>query len=220
MSASAITSGRRISTHWMVASGAGGAVGLAGGAAVAAVVRPALTGVAGGILTVAIFGAIFGLVTGLAQAQGQTLAERANVPVVVWTLLSGVGGALGYVAGVKAATAISDPLSGNVLVYLSEGLGYMAFGAAAGLLIGLAQALVWRPSAVSPLEWIAASAAGMAVGELAAGASGELFTWFPIVPLRQVLFGALVGVALGVAHVALQPHIVSSEISHPDRSAA
>jgi hypothetical protein len=188
----------------MVATGVGGAIGLPIGAALATAVRFELASVAQGLPTVAIFGAVFGLGIGLAQA----LARRQLLSLGMWTVVSGLGGALGFVLGVKAATAVSDPLSGNAVVYLSEGLGYLAFGAALGLLVGLAQAWALRGSAVSLGAWVAASVLGTAVGSLIAGVTGELLSFFPSEPLRQALYGALVALSPGVAaHLLARPRL-------------
>jgi hypothetical protein len=184
-----------LGTRWMVASGVGGAVGLPAGAALASVVRFPLANVVQGLLTVALFGAIFGLGMGLAQA----LARPQLLDLAPWALLSGLGGALGYALGVKVATAVSDPLSGNVTVYLSEGLGYLVFGGVLGLLVGLAQTLAWRKGTVSQGAWIGASVIGIAVGTLIAGGTGALLSFFPIEPLRQALYGALVALSPGIA---------------------
>jgi hypothetical protein len=82
-------------------------------------------------------------------------------------------------------------------------VGYLTFGVVLGLLLGLAQVAVWQRGAMAPPAWMIASVVGLAVGALLAGAAGELFTGFPIEPLREALYGVFLGISPGVAHHVL-----------------
>jgi hypothetical protein len=200
LKAEAVSGQQTLGPWWAVASAAAAAVGIAVGRPLAELVREPFSPLGGGLPTVAVFGAIFGLLVGL----GHALAQRRLVPAVWWTLASTIGGAVGFVLGVKSATLITDPLSGQVVVYVSEVLGYLAFGAVVGVLLGLTQGgCTWRarggrslPSRVAGWTWVRVSAVGWALGFTVTASIG-LVTDLPTLAVRDMLFGGLAGLIAG-----------------------
>ncbi len=194
--AEAVPGQQTLGPWWAVASAAAAAVGIAVGRPLAELVREPFSPLGGGLPTVAVFGAIFGLLIGL----GHTLVQRRLVHAVWWTLASTIGGAIGFVLGVKTATVITDPLRGQVIVYVSEVLGYLGFGAVVGVLIGLTQWATWHirggSEARSVAGWTAVSALGWALGFTVTAGIG-LFADLPSVTVRDVVFGGLAGLVAG-----------------------
>jgi len=195
---------------WAVASAAAAAVGIAVGRPLAELVREPFSPLGGGLPTVAVFGTIFGLLIGL----GHALAQRPLVPAVWWTLASAIGGAIGFVLGVKTATLITDPLSGQVIVYVSEVLGYLAFGAVVGVLLGLTQGVYLprsgggRSLARRVAGWTVVSALGWALGFTVTAGIG-LVTDLPSVAVRDMLFGGLAGLIAGGTQALVGPVFVA-----------
>jgi hypothetical protein len=183
----------------VLASTLAAAVAIAVGRPLAEVVREPFSPIVGGLPTLVFFGAIFGLCLGL----GHTLAQRHVIPAIWWTLASTVGGAAGFVLGVKLATLITDPLRGQVIVYVSEVLGYLIFGAAVGVLIGLTQWVTWRARGRATAGWILASALGWAMGFTVTAGIGLELTAFPSVAVRDAIFGGLAGFIAGSTQALL-----------------
>ena len=197
MTADAAAGKQTLGPWWVVASAAAAAVGIAVGRPLAELVREPLSQIAGGLPTVAFFGAFLGLCLGLAH----TLARRQLVPAVEWTLASTLGGAVGFVLGVTLAARITDPLRGQVIVYVSEVLGYLVFGAVAGVFLGLAQWTTWRTrgrrTAGGVAGWTVLSALGWALGFTVTAGVGLELTRFPSVTVRDVIFGGFAGLIAG-----------------------
>jgi hypothetical protein len=200
MTPDAVADKQTLGPWWVVASAAAAAVGIAAGRPLAELVREPFSQIVGGLPTVAIFGAFFGLCLGLAHA----LARRRMVPAVEWTLASTLGGAVGYVLGVMLAALITDPLRGQVIVYVSEVLGYLVFGAAVGVLLGLTQWTIWRTRGsrrvagiAGVVGWTVLSALGWALGFTVTAGVGLELTRFPSVTVRDVIFGGFAGLIAG-----------------------
>lgn len=184
---------RALGLWWVVARAAAAAVGIAVGRPLAELVREPFSQVLNGLPTVALFGAFFGVCLGL----GETLAQRRTIPALRWTLASALGGAAGFVLGAKAATLITTPLRGQVIVYVSEVLGYLAFGAAVGALLGLAQWATWRAEGWRVAGWTVVSALGWALGFTVTAGIGLTITRLPSLTARDALFGGVAGLIAG-----------------------
>jgi hypothetical protein len=195
MQADAVPEQRLLGPWWAVTSAAAAAVGIAVGRPLAELVREPFSQILGGLPTVALFGAFFGLCLGL----GHTLAQRRMLPAIGWTLASAVGGAAGYVLGVKAATLITAPLRSHVIVYVSEVLGYLVFGAVVGALLGLTQWVTWRAGGWRVAEWTGVSALGWALGFTVTAGIGLTITHLPSLTVRDALFGGVAGLIAGGA---------------------
>ncbi len=193
MKAEADPSKQALGPWWAVASAAAAAVAIAVGRPLAELVREPFSQIVGGLPTLAFFGAIFGLCLGL----GHTLAQRHMIPAIEWTVASTIGGAAGFVLGVKTATLITDPLRGQVIVYVSEVLGYLGFGAVVGVLLGLTQWATWRARGRSVAGWTLVSALGWALGFTVTAGIGLELTRFPSVTVRDVIFGGFAGLIAG-----------------------
>jgi hypothetical protein len=195
MQADAAPKQRALGPWWVVVSAAAAAVGIAVGRPLAELVREPFSQILDGLPTVALFGAFFGLCLGL----GHTLAQQRAIPAFWWTLASVLGGVAGFVVGVKAATLIIDPLRGQVIVYVSEVLGYLVFGAAVGALLGLTQGVTWRAGGWRVAEWTWASALGWALGFTVTAGIGLMITRLPSLTVRDALFGGVAGLIAGGA---------------------
>jgi hypothetical protein len=193
MRAEATPAQRALGPWWVVASAAAAAVGIAVGRPLAELVRAPLSQILGGLPTVALFGAFFGLCLGL----GHTLVQRRLFPAVGWTLASAVGGAAGFVLGIKVATLITAPLRSQVIVYVSEVLGYLIFGAVVGALLGLTQWVTWRAGGWRVAEWTGVSALGWALGFTLTAGIGLVITPLPSLTARDALFGGVAGLIAG-----------------------
>jgi hypothetical protein len=195
MQADAAPAHRALGLWWVVASAAAAAVGIAVGRPLAELVREPFSQILGGLPTVVLFGGFFGLCLGLAHA----LAQRGLLPAIGWTLASALGGAAGYVLGVNAATFITDPLRGQVIVYVSEVLGYLIFGSVVGALLGLTQSVAWRAGGWGVADWTAVSALGWALGFTVTAGIGLMITHLPSLTVRDALFGGVAGLIAGGA---------------------
>lgn len=135
---------------WVVASGAGGALGLAGGFAIGF----AIGGATSGIVSQSVFGAVVGASVGALQ----WLVLRRQVSRAGWWILAtalgiGVGFAL-----IRAATpAVSRVLGGGPIYGLANGV-------LVGILVGTLQWLVLRRQVSRAGWWVLASAVGTGVG--------------------------------------------------------
>lgn len=180
---------------WIVTSTVAAAVGIAVARPVTALVREPLSQIVSGMPTVALFGALFGGCLGL----GQTLLRRGRSgPHLAWLVLANtVSGAVGYILGVKLATALTDPIRGKLLVYVSEALGYLVLGAVLGLLFGLVQGGLRRAGGQALARWIVLSMLGWALGFVVAAGVALLYTSLPSVTVRDLLFGGLTGLIAG-----------------------
>jgi hypothetical protein len=184
------------SLWWVVTCMAAAAVGIAVARPAAELVREPLSPVFGGMPTVALFGALFGGCIGLGQALVRR--GRSGPHPAWWMVASSVSGAVGYLVGTNLATALTDPIRGKVLVYVSEALGYLVLGAVLGLLVGVAQGGLRRASGQGMWGgWIALSMLGWALGFVVAAGVGLLITSLPSVTVRDLLFGALTGLTAG-----------------------
>jgi hypothetical protein len=197
MQADAAPAQRALGLWWVVASAAAAAVGIAVGRPLAELVREPFSQILDGLPTVALFGGFFGVCLGLAHA----LAQRGMLPAIGWTLASALGGAAGYVLGIKAATFITDPLRSQVIVYVSEVLGYLVFGAVVGALLGLTQSVTWRAGGSGVAEWTGVSALGWALGYTVTAGIGLMITHLPSLTVRDALFGGVAGLIAGSAQV-------------------
>jgi hypothetical protein len=193
MQVEAIPAQRTLGPWWVVASAAAAAVGIAVGRPLAELAREPFDQALGGLPIVALFGAFFGLCLGL----GHTLAQQRIIPAFWWTLASALGGAAGFALGVKAATLITDPLRGQVIVYASEVFAYLIFGAALGALLGLTQSVTWRAGGWRVAEWTGASALGWALGFTVTAGIGLMITQLPSLTVRDALFGGVAGLIAG-----------------------
>ena len=201
MTVDAVAGKQTLGPWWVVASAVAAAVGIAVGRPLAELVREPFSQIVGGLPTVAFFGAFFGLCLGL----GHTLTRWRMVLAVEWTLASTLGGAVGYVLGVMLAALITDPLRGQVIVYVSEVLGYLVFGAVVGVLLGLTQWTIWRTrgsrSGVAGMAgvagWTVLSALGWALGFTVTAGVGLELTRFPSVTVRDLIFGGFAGLIAG-----------------------
>ncbi len=191
--AAPVGSGRGL--WWVLICTVAAAAGIAVARPVAELAREPLSNVYGGMLTVALFGALFGGCLGLGQALVRW--GRSGPHPTWWVLASIVSGAVGYVAGVKLATAVTTPIRGQLLVYVSEALGYLVLGAVLGLLFGLVQGGLRRASGQGMFGWIALSVLGWALGFVVAAGVGLLITSLPSVTVRDLLFGGLTGFIAG-----------------------
>jgi hypothetical protein len=188
------TSGRGL--WWIVTCTVAAAVGIAVARPAAELVREPLSQIWNGLPTVALFGAVFGGFLGLRQA----LVKRwqSSPHPAWWVLASLVSGAVGYVLGVTLATAVTEPIRGKVLVYLSEVLAYLVLGAVLGLLFGGVEWGFGRASGHRVVGWIARSMTGWALGFVVAAGVGLLITSLPSVTVRDLLFGGLTGLIVGI----------------------
>jgi hypothetical protein len=171
------------------------ALGIAVARPMAELVRQPLSQAVGGLLTVALFGAVLGGCVALGQALVWWASSGPHP--AWWVVATSVGGAVGYVLGVKLATAVTDPIRGKVLVYVSEALGYLVLGAVVGLLVGIAQVGLWRAKGQGLVAWIIRTILGWALGFVVAAGVGLLITSLPSVTARDLLFGGLVGLTVG-----------------------
>jgi hypothetical protein len=178
---------------WWVGASAAAAVAIAVGRPLAELVREPLSQVQGGLPTVAILGGVFGLTLGL----GHAVSQPRLIAAVEWTLASTLGGAIGFVLGAQAASLITNPLRGRAIVYLSEVLGYLVFGAVVGALLGLTQWTTWRARGRGVAGWIALSTLGWALGFTVTAGVGLGVTRFPSLTTRDALFGGLAGLIAG-----------------------
>jgi hypothetical protein len=195
MKAGAVPGKQTLGPWWVAANAMAAAAAVAVGRPVADLVRPPLSPILGGLPTVVLLGGIFGLSLGL----GHALARRRLIAAVEWTLASAAGGAVGFALGVKAATLITDPLRGRVIVYVSEVFGYLAFGAVVGALLGLTQWTTWRARGRDVAGWTALSALGWALGFTLTAGVGLGLSRFPSLTARDALFGGLAGLVAGGA---------------------
>lgn len=181
---------------WVVTCTAGAAVGIAVARPVAELARAPLSQVLGGTPTIALFGALFGGCLGLGQA---LVRQGRSGPHPVWWVLANImSGAVGYVAGAELASALTDPIRGRLLVYVSEVLGYLVLGAVLGLLFGVVQGGIRRASGQGTgVWWIAWSMLGWALGFVVAAGVGLLITRLPSITVRDLLFGGLTGLTAG-----------------------
>ncbi len=180
---------------WIMTCAVAAAAGIAVARPVTELVRIPLSEILGGMPTVALFGAIFGGCLGLGQALVRL--GRPGPHPAWWVLASTVSGAAAYVLGVKLATALTDPIRGKVLVYLSEALGYLVLGAVLGLLMGLAQGGLLRAGRQGMARWISLNMVGWALGFVVAAGAGLLITSLPSDTVRNLLFGGLAGLTAG-----------------------
>jgi hypothetical protein len=193
----AIGVGRRLG--WVAACTVAAAVGIAVARPLAELVREPLSQIMDGLPTVALFGALFGGCLGLGQALVQLRGRgRVGPHPAWWVLTTTVSGAIGYVLGVKLATTVTNPISGQVLVYLSEALGYLVLGAVLGLVFGVAQGGLRRAGGQQMTSWIALSTLGWALGFTVTAGVGLLITRLPSVTVRDLLFGGLAGLTAGI----------------------
>jgi len=152
--------GRRLG--WVASCTAAAAVGIALVRPLAEHVREPLSQIVDGLPTMALFGGCLGVVQALVQWGSR---RRQSGPHTAWWMLAtSVSGALGYVLGVKLATAVTDPIRGQVLVYVSEALGYLVLGAVLGLVFGVVQGGLRRASGQGMAGWIALSTLGWRSG--------------------------------------------------------
>lgn len=183
---------------WVVSCTLSAALGVAVARPAAELVREPWSQVWGGLLTVALFGALFGACLGVGQALVRWRPGRSGLGLAGWMLASCVTGAVGYLLGVKLATAITDPIRGKVLVYLSEALGYLVLGAVLGLLFGVVQGGLRSVSGQGgAVRWIALSLLGWALGFVVAAGVGLLITTLPSITVRDLVFGGLTGFVAG-----------------------
>jgi hypothetical protein len=189
MQTDTVAATQTLSPWWVGASAAAAAVAIAVGRPVAELVREPLSQVLGGLPTVALLGGVFGFTLGL----GHALSQPRLIAAVEWTLASAVGGAVGFVLGAEAATLVTDPLRGRVVVYLSEVLAYLVFGAIVGALLGLTQWATWRARGRGVAGWIALSTLGWALGFTVTAGVGLGVTRLPSLTARDALFGGLAG---------------------------
>jgi hypothetical protein len=174
------------------------AIGIAVARPLAELVREPFSEIVDGLPTIALFGALFGGCLGLGQALVQLRGrERVGLHPAWWVLATIVSGAVGYVPGVKLATAVTNPISGQVLVYLSEALGYLVLGAVLGLVLGVVQGCLRRAGGQRVTNWIALSTLGWALGFAVTAGVGLLITHLPSVTVRDLLFGGLAGLTAG-----------------------
>ena len=188
--------GRRLA--WIAACTVAAAAGIALARPLAELVREPLSQIMDGLLTVVLFGALFGGCLGLGQALVRRRGRGRSGPHPAWWVLATiVSGAIGYVLGVKLATAVTDPIRGQLLVYLSEALGYLVLGAVLGLVFGVVQGGLRRAGGQGMAGWIALSTLGWALGFTVTAGVGLLITRLPSVTVRDLLFGGLAGLTAG-----------------------
>ncbi len=203
----ATSSARGRGLWWVVSCTLSAALGIAVARPAAELVREPLSQIWGGLLTVALFGALFGACLGVGQALTRRRRGRPALGLAGWVVASSVTGAVGYLLGVKLATAVTDPIRGKVLVYLSEALGYLVLGAVLGLLFGVVQGGLRRASGQGgAVRWIALSLLGWALGFVVAAGVGLLITDLPLVTVRDLLFGGLTGLVAGGLEALMMAH--------------
>lgn len=180
---------------WVGSSTIAAAIGVTVARPAGQLVREPLAQLGDGILTIALFGAIFGACLGAVQASTR-LGREGHRPLW-WMLLTMVSGAVAWVVGVKLATVVTDSTRGQILVYISEVLGYLALGAVVGLLFGLVQGPLRRVSGQGMLPWIGLSMLGWALGFVVAAGVGLLISDVESITLRDLIFGAVTGLVAG-----------------------
>jgi hypothetical protein len=189
---------------WVVTCTVAAAVGIALARPAAELVRKPLSQVFDGLPTVAVFGAVFGACVGLGRALVQ---RRPSGPHPAWWVVACLlSGAVGYVLGAELSAAVTDPLRGRVLVYLSEVLAYLVLGAVMGLLLGGVEWGLGRARGHGVVRWIALSMLGWALGFVVAAGVGLLITSLPSVTVRDLLFGGVTGLVVGALEVLRTAH--------------
>ncbi len=203
---------RRLWWMWVIANGAGEAVGLGGAAFVAMVVLDGTRAELGvfwaSVVSASVFGVILGAVVGLAQAW----VLRWPLPFLrrrTWVAATTAGGAIGWLAA-------SVPLVDRLADRAGSGLGSdllvaAAVGVVAGPILGVPQWLVLREHVPEASPWIWANAAAWAVGTPAVVFAAEAVpggaAWYVVAGLALPGLSAA-GAIVGAIHGLVLVHIV------------
>jgi hypothetical protein len=176
---------------WVLLTTIGYAVGMGLDQALYSTTSTALSGVAAGLGSVALYGAIAGAFSGALQAL--LLRGRIERPLL-WVLASMAGGAVGFMLGTVTSEVASNAIGIHLDVYTTGAIIQIVFGAFSGAGIGLAQWLLIRGKIQNAAVWVPANIFGLTLGfSIPVGVMQLVsLTFLP------VWLGAFGGLALGL----------------------
>jgi hypothetical protein len=188
----------RFGLGWIGATTVGYAVALAAWEAASQPIWPALSGILGGSVTLALLGAALGVGAGLAQALAlrQRLLQAGQ-----WSAATTACSALGVVVAAWVAQAVSQALQPSVNKYVLHTAVNLSFGLCVGASVGAARWLVLRGSGAATARWIPVSAVAFALGY---GTALSLLDLNILGPLAAPVFGGLLGALTGAVAALIE----------------
>lgn len=174
---------------WIAANAAGYALAFTAWVTFSQPIWPALSGVLGGNITIALCGAMLGVVAGLAQV---LVLRRRTGHAGQWVVATMAGFAVGFVVASWVALAVTGAFAPGVNKYVSNSVVYISFGLLAGASVGVARWLVLRRSSAAATRWILVCAIAGVVGFGEATALVQLVYPVPT-PVIGAAYGAIAG---------------------------
>lgn len=176
---------------WIGLTTAGYAIGMGLDSVLYSGTGTALSGMAAGVASTALYGAVVGGLSGGLQA----LLLRGRLEQAYgWVPVSAAGGAAGFVLGASAAEIASNAIALRLDVYLAGAIIQIVFGAFSGAGIGLAQWLLIRRQVAHTGTWVPANIVGLTLGFSIPVGIMQLVD----LPFLGVWFGAAGGLLLGL----------------------
>lgn len=183
--------GSRFWLAWVVLTTVGYACGMGLDAVLYRTTGAALSGVAAGVASTALYGAVVG---GLSGGLQTLLLRHRLARSHEWALASAAGGAPGFVLGAAVAEIASNAIALHLDVYVAGAIIQFVFGALTGLGIGLGQWLVVRRRVANAEAWLPASMLGLTLGFSIPIGVMQLVD----LPLLPLIYGAMGGLLLGL----------------------